>query len=375
MTEPGSRAAQVPTRVLSFHAPYACRERGACCTAGWPIPIEATALHLARSAMAAGRLRPVVAIEEPLPFMPDAPADTPAIVAHAANRCVFHHDEGTCRCGLQRSIGEAALPHACRQFPRIVVHEPRGHSITLSAFCPTVVDLLHTDLAPAIVVDAAGFEAATLSGLDVREALPPALRPDMLMSWPAWERFEARAVACIWQADSAAEGMARLSWVVETVRRWRPADGELTGWIDEAFAAGDRAAGSGTVDAELLPDVAAVAVELTRAVPAQYQTRAAAALSRRGRPPRSDVHRRMLAAHAFGSWTAHLGEGLRTWLRSIEAVHVLLAAGVDVRDVDLVVRHLADPAALARGWRGVESAIRARRPSRTAGGSRRARGW
>jgi hypothetical protein len=63
----------------------------------------------------------------------------------------------------------------------------------------------------------------------------------------------------------------------------------------------------------------------------------------------------MLAAHAFANWTAHQGEGLRTWWRSLEAVHVLLSAGVGVQQTDLLLRHLADPQALARAWGSAET--------------------
>jgi hypothetical protein len=66
------------------------------------------------------------------------------------------------------------------------------------------------------------------------------------------------------------------------------------------------------------------------------------------------VARRLLAAHAFANWTAHLGRGLRTWHRSLEAVSALLASGYDVRQTDLLLRHLADPSELAEIWSRAE---------------------
>jgi hypothetical protein len=72
------------------------------------------------------------------------------------------------------------------------------------------------------------------------------------------------------------------------------------------------------------------------------------------RPP-AHVVRSFLAAHAFANWTAHLGEGLRTWLRAIEAAFALLELGYGVRDADLLLRHLADPYRLARVWSAVEA--------------------
>jgi hypothetical protein len=63
---------------------------------------------------------------------------------------------------------------------------------------------------------------------------------------------------------------------------------------------------------------------------------------------------RFLAAHAFANWPVQLGQGLRTWLRSIEAAHVLVQAGQDVREADLWLRHLADVNHLAQTWSEVE---------------------
>jgi hypothetical protein len=59
-------------------------------------------------------------------------------------------------------------------------------------------------------------------------------------------------------------------------------------------------------------------------------------------------------AHAFANWTAHLGEGLRTWLRSIEVAHAMLVMGRSVGAADLLLRHLADPAAVARSLGAAE---------------------
>jgi hypothetical protein len=72
------------------------------------------------------------------------------------------------------------------------------------------------------------------------------------------------------------------------------------------------------------------------------------------RVPCDDAARRFLAAHAFASWTAHLGQGLRSWWRSIDAAWALLSYGLGVRQADLLLRHLADPVELARIWSRVE---------------------
>jgi len=63
--------------------------------------------------------------------------------------------------------------------------------------------------------------------------------------------------------------------------------------------------------------------------------------------------RRFLAAHAFANWTAHLGPGLRTWWRSLDAAHTL-ARRYGVRHADLLLRHVGDPNELAAYWSAIE---------------------
>jgi hypothetical protein len=340
---------------LSFFSGYACRERGACCTAGWPIPIEREPLARVRRALTDGLLHPASRTSDLFVVSPDAPDDAPALVACTSTGCVFHRaDAARARCELQRTLGVAALPHACRQFPRVVVAAPNRLSVTLSAFCPTVTELLHDDVEPAIVARSRA-EGEVLTGLDTTGGLPPALRPDMLMSWEAWWRWEAAAIRVIRGAGTSAEAIARLSIAVERVRGWHPADGNLEERIDTAFAPLTSCLPPTGDAPPTLPDIDTVVDGLVGCVPGPFQQTAHEALMRRGRPVRDDVRRRLLAAHAFANWTAHLGEGLRTWLRSIASVHVLLEGGIAPRDVDLVLRHLADPAALARRWRGVEA--------------------
>jgi hypothetical protein len=63
---------------------------------------------------------------------------------------------------------------------------------------------------------------------------------------------------------------------------------------------------------------------------------------------REPAARRFLASHAFANWSVHLGTGLSAWVGSVEAAWALLDAGAGVRQADLLLRHLADPAELAR---------------------------
>jgi hypothetical protein len=64
--------------------------------------------------------------------------------------------------------------------------------------------------------------------------------------------------------------------------------------------------------------------------------------------------RGFLASHAFANWHMQLGQGLRTWLRSVEGAAVFLQAGVGVGNADLWLRHLADVNRLASVWSEVE---------------------
>jgi hypothetical protein len=247
-------------------------------------------------------------------FPADVPAETPALLGLTGTRCVFFDDHGSHRCRVQDALGHDALPLACRQFPRVSVHDPRGVSVTLSAYCPTVARLLASVEPVTIVESPSAFpEAGGYVGLDARVPLPPLLRPDRLMDWDSWWAFEASSVDLLANSGgSADQAMARLRVAVEHARLWAPADGPLAERVREAFAKATDGADS--------------------------------------EPARDSLVRRFLTAHAFANWTTHLGKGLRTWLRSIEAAHELLRSGVDVREADLRLRHLADPNELARDY-------------------------
>lgn len=299
-----------------------------------------------QTALASGVLRPVdggpaAAIEQPA----DAPPDTPALLARTRGRCVCYQDaigDAGGHCRIQAALGHDALPLACRQFPRVSLIDPRGVSVTLSHYCPTAAALLETPGPAEILVNGAGFPAhGEYVGLDVRTALPPALRRDMLMDWDAWWECERLAVAGLSSADAGQPraALAGIRTAVADIQRWSPGDGPLIDRVREAF---DRAVSRPQPDAPAAPSA------LTEAV--------FAAIPDDIRPARLDhpgtitdaVLGRYLAAHAFANWTAHLGAALHVWARSIDAAAALIDAGAGVRQTDLLLRHLADPAALAR---------------------------
>jgi Fe-S-cluster containining protein len=338
-------------RCLSMHATYRCRDSGACCTAGWPIPVEADRLAQLDDALASGELRPVghAAAAAPIQWLPRAPRDTPAVLAVAADACVFHRPAAPRRCEIHHALGHDALPLACRQFPRMSVIDPRGVSVTLSHYCPTAASLLDTSEPVAITTAAPAFPAdGEYVGLDVGGDLPPALRPDMLMDWEAWWMWEERCVAALARSTDPAQTLAALAAVVDDVRAWGPTQGALIGRIEGAFArAGRGQSRPAAFDhaARLRESVDAVPEGLRPQIP-----RIEASTAR----PSPSVVRNFLAAHVFANWTAHLGEGLRTWLRSIESAFALITLGYDVRGADLLLRHLTDPYQLAKTWNRAE---------------------
>ncbi len=316
-------------RCLSFHARYACRHSGACCTSNWPIPVEADRVAALSTV---GRLV----------FSSDAPPETPALLAVVDGACAFY-DRNARRCGVQRTLGHDALPLACRQVPRVSVHDPRGTSVTLSHYCPTAASLLDTSEAVTITDDAPSFPATgEYVGLDARAAMPPLLRPDMLLDWESWWDFERRAVDLLAHSGSSAhDALLDLGGIVERIRTWRPSDGQLEMHVRRQFE---------SISNSLNPQISK---SLNPPIPSSFKSPI---------PPISEFPnavipdsslRRFLAAHAFANWTAHLGSGLRTWWRSLDAAHTL-ACRYGVRHADLLLRHLGDPNQFASYWSAIE---------------------
>jgi hypothetical protein len=340
-------------RVLSFHASYGCKHRGRCCSSGWPITVEPAELVQLRN----GGL------------MPAGPApDGPTLLASSHGECEFHDRgrEGGCR--IQREMGHAALPLACRQFPRQSVRDPRGVSVTLSHYCPTAAELLAASGEPmAIAVDAPGFPVAgEYVGLTADPALPPLLHARLAMDWESWWLFEELAIALI---SDMPDPLGRLALFVEDVREWKVGQRPLMDHIRGAFG---RVRERATVPA--LPSPAVVAdrcADAIGAVPEQWRPQAlnatsASSASFRLRSCQSYagqaasvpevVTRRYLAAHAFANWTAYQGEGLCAWYRSVETAACLLAHTADPGRADLILRHLADASALTARWNRAERA-------------------
>jgi hypothetical protein len=250
-------------------------------------------------------------------------------------RCVFH-DRDAHRCRIQNALGHDALPLACRQFPRVTVRDPRGVSVTLSHYCPTAASLLLSEGPVTIVTGAPAFPSGgEYIGLDAESALPPRLRPDLLMDWDSWWEWERLSVERLGAAARADDALARLSVAVAHISRWHPVDGPLIERVREAHRAADERTAT-------RPDGRDVVEDVLAAIPEEHRPRALPAPARVSGLELS----RFVAAHAFANWTAHYGTGLRAWLRSLEAA-CALASRFGVRQADLWLRHLADPAQLA----------------------------
>ena len=149
-----------------------------------------------------------------------------------------------------------------------------------------------------------------------------------------------RSIVAIRREGGVALALTRVHVAIERLQRWSPPDSPLIDRVRDEFhrAACDR-------PARILPQSPRLVDAVYRAIPTDI------------RPPRfpdavrttDAAARRFVAAHAFASWTAHLGDGLHLWVRAIGAAAALLEAGAGVRHADLLLRHLADPGRIAVG--------------------------
>jgi hypothetical protein len=306
-------------RWLSMHVPYRCRHAGACCSAGWEIPLERT------------RVPAIAGLRPDLQWLRPAPGATPdvaGVLALSANgHCIFH-DSG---CQLHQHLGHAALPSACQHFPRECLIDARGVSVTLSHYCPTAANLLfeHHD-AVEIVDGPPVLPEGSPEGLDARNVLPPLLCDGMLMDDEGYTAWEAHCVRVLTAADERTPEsvLELLRGQARQLERWRPGRDTLA----ERIATFSK---EQTADAERRPD------------------------------PLSAVIRRFLAAHAFASWFAYQGGGVGAIVGGLYRALAVLREEVarrqpadqplareplhaSIRQTDLRLRHLADRDQLAR---------------------------
>jgi len=336
---------------LSVHADYACRHSGACCTAGWSIPVEPA-------------IRRVLPVEVLHPSVDGA--------------CPEH--DGVARlCRVHRDHGESMLPESCYHFPRRALVDARGTFVTLTHFCPTAAwQLFRDDVPLTIAVNPPAFPASRdYDPLDGRDEWPPLLRPTVLFdleSYSRWERFIVDTLAI---PQSPATALATIAGTAEQLRTWSPAGGTLGAHVEATL---DRPRVPSTVETltRYRPFAALAGYEsiletipegLARPdPPTNLATTLATSVAGEWSHFSTPV-RRYLAAKAFGSWSAYQGRGVRTLVAElvasemvlrVEAARACRQAGraLDqpllheaIRQSDWLLMHLADRAQLLR-WFG-----------------------
>jgi hypothetical protein len=321
---------------LNFHAHYVCRHSGACCTAGWSIPVEP-------------RLLPLVGID--------------LLVPDATGTCL--HFDGTSRlCKIQREHGENMLPGACFQFPRRALIDDRGTFVALSNFCPTAAALLcESDDHLAIVSSPPAFpEHRVYEGLDARGQWPPLVRPGVLFDLASYSHWETFIVSTFASRGSAGTALAHVAGTAERLRAWTPASGPFDSWMTRALPPPATDSNSLTIyDRFRAPEAFE---QLRRFVPeglrAPETLSDIMSVTELGSSPESRAVNRYLASKAFASWCAYESRGIRTLVAElfvselvlrVECQRVRRAAGKSldrslvieaIRQSDLLLMHLID---------------------------------
>lgn len=374
---------------LSLHRPYACRHAGACCSSGWPIPLERVRVPAVAQAIADGR------IEAPAPWiLPvlDQPDQVAGVLAQREGRCVFHartaltppvHRTAPSApiapggpCAVHGVLGHAALPAACQHFPRVCLIDDRGVSVTLSHYCPTAAALLASHDGPVTIVDGPDpVPGVAPEGLDARGVWPPLLAPGVLMDLESYAVWESHLVSWLggvenadgrWSADAV---LTLLDRQARQLAAWRPGDRSLLDVVHEL-------AGDVSIEESVEPsweDERQLRLAARASLPGSHVSLSDVsninALWREGLATawrfESVLVNRLLAAHAFASWTAYQGDGVRSqirWLRLVLAVLREEAARAwqrdagsltrdrlveAVRQTDLLLVHLVDRETLA----------------------------
>jgi hypothetical protein len=350
----GPSDAGPPARGLIAHAAYACRHSGVCCSSDWEIPVEEVLHARLAHAIDTGELRPR---GDGLVDRPGLPSGIRAVLGRRYGRCVFH-TAGPSGCGLHAWGGAEAKPIACRQFPWIAVHDPRGTFVSLSHVCPSAADRLAD---PALLLlTPLPRPAASFDGLDVRRALPPALSARRLLDWDALSAWETQALDACARADAPECVLSDLLALQAHARRWTSGQGSLAAWI----AAWTPDAGSQAP--AWTPDPALDAIVRAAVPPGLAAAPPVAAIGTPRWHATAPLIRRYLAARLIACWPLHYGTGLATAIAYVAALLSVLAAEIArgaapdaivgdaavlaaIAETDRLVVHLAAPDALARG--------------------------
>ena len=347
----------MPPLCLSIHALWQCRHAGACCQAGWAIPVEAPTferLQVHFRGHATGRFD----LAGPLPEGAAALLNTTA-----DGTCLFYEGRS---CAIHRELGPLALPVACQQFPRKVLRDGRGTFVALSHFCPTAAGLLLGAGRLDVVEAPASLTLnGALEGLDATNVLPPLLKPGLLTDLEGYAEWERQAICVFdsdrWSVDTALGRIEAATWMLG---QWSPCEGSLRDAAAAAFSAGEALVGpaddvrryrlaAGAVPAGLSAPQLPADVDLAGGFLASWM-------------PASDrVVRAYLASHLFGNWIAYYAAGLQTVVEYLRVCLSVLTIEIArqhqaapdapreqllleaLRQADLLMVHLVDPRSLA----------------------------
>jgi Fe-S-cluster containining protein len=356
----------VTTFWLSTHLAYACRHSGACCTAGWPIPIERDHAAAVGEAIAARRVPAPPAWYQP---DPDAPAEVAGVLTRQGDgACVFYRppQEGARPSRIGGCAIHAFRPVSCRHFPYVCVTDPRGVHVTLSHFCPTAASLLFDSDREVAIVEGppVPIDGSEIEGLDARESLPP-VAPTTQHPAPCTAPTTQHPAPCTAPGTqhpapctapgtlhpAPGTGSRLLSW--DAVTRWEHA-------LVERLA-GDTRVPDPPREIEFDRARAAIAPgwswpDAPRGLATAWRTLVA---------PEwgcwSGIVGRYLAARAHASWAMHLGAGTSDVERMVELSRTVLQVEASraclrrqrpldrdalteaIRQSDLLLLHLADP--------------------------------
>jgi Fe-S-cluster containining protein len=372
---------------LSIHADYRCEHSGACCTSGWPIPVERETHERLKDAIASARfdLPGTSARTAPFVRVAYAPADTPVVTATDRDGACAFYDTERRRCAIHRQLGPAMLPVACQQFPRVSLLDGRGLFVSLSHYCPAAAgQLFRQDVALRIVEAPAAFPPDfPYDPLDARSILPPLLKPGVLLDLETYARWEQTAVDLLGREGSRPErAVADIAAFTEALRAWTPGERELARHFDDALEEVRRRPGTGDSSFDAKRAVShytlvldSIPADVRPSVPLEGVEAAYRQWVDGARGAYAAPICRYLATKVFGTWLAYEGRGLRTIVHSLDVALSVLeanaalachtaAAPLDparllgaVRRTDEMFVHLASREELERRLGAVEKAL------------------
>lgn len=156
--------AEMSAFCLGIHAGYQCQHTGACCQ-NWAVPAEPHVIEVVQR-LKLRRSGTTGSLFLSAPLAGTHATGTPIVARDDHGDCMFFERDPGRLCVIHREAGIAALPSACRHFPRKVLTDARGTFISLSHYCPTAARLL-----------------LATHGLEIVEATAPLQLPPRRLLW------------------------------------------------------------------------------------------------------------------------------------------------------------------------------------------------